>query len=281
MPTTELTAEEIEAKKQEELKASSLAKEKVTQATSTSPPKDPSTDLTDVQRLKIFDIQQKTVREQGARLSATERELAELKLQKEEAAKPTIEEAAKAFYANPAKMIEEALEKAIAPLNAFKDRFESDSEYDRIKKGLMSNPIFAQHLSNPQFAQIVDEIVLEGQRTGAAINKDSVVAVIKHTIGEIAVGDIVINPVKGTEVEGKTDLETKEGDKVIPPYLQPSSPPQKKKSDEKHYRDLTENEARLARERGMTKEQYLDWQEIDPSEVIDSKIGIPPKKEGG
>ncbi|KKM71898.1 hypothetical protein LCGC14_1425850, partial [marine sediment metagenome] len=39
-------------------------------------------------------------------------------------------------------------------------------------------------------------------------------------------------------------------------------------------------EARLAKERNMSKEAYLDWLEVDSSDVIDSKIGIPAKKAG-
>ena len=176
MTETQLTAEEVKAKEEAELKASLLAKEKVTQVTLTKEQQDQAIkdkELSDAQKLRIYEIQQKTVREQGARLSKTEKELSELKAAKEEAAKPTVTESSKAFYANPVKMIEEALEKAIAPLNAFKDRFESDSEYVRIKRNLMTNPVFAQHLSNPQFASVVDEIVLAGQKAGTVVTEDS------------------------------------------------------------------------------------------------------------
>ena len=282
----ELTAEELKAKQEEEEKASLLAKEKATLAISKSQPGDPSTksgELTDAQKLRIFEIQTRTVKDQGARLTAAEDELAKLRVEKEEAAKPTIDESAKAFYADPRKAIEEALEKAIAPLNKFKDRFESGTEYERIKKGLMVNPVYAQHLDNAQFAAIVDELIEEGARSGIQVSVGNVEAAIKHTIGSIVTGDIVLAPVKGSEVavvQGArgAEGEPKREDMQIPPYLAPSSPPFKKAEDTKQYRELTENEARLARERGQTKEQYLDWLTVDPADVIDSKIGM--KKEG-
>lgn len=286
----ELTAEELEVKKkEEEEKASLLKKEKATSVISTSPPGDPVTkpgELTDAQKLKIFEIQTRTVKDQGARLTATENELAKLKSEREEASKPTIEESAKTFYANPMKAIEEALEKAVAPLHEFKNRFESDSEYEKIKKGLMVNPVYAQHLDNAEFASIIDDLINEGTRSGIEISVGNVEAAIKHTIGSIVTGDIVLTPVKGSEtvVKGvETKVEVKEGqreDMQIPPYLAPSSPPYKKAADVKQYRELTENEARLARERGQSKEEYLDWLEVDPADVIDSKIGMPVKKEG-
>ena len=189
-----------------------------------------------------------------------------------------MEESAKKFYADPMAAIHEALEKAVAPLNEFKNRFEGEADYVRIKKGLMSNPVYAQHLANPQFAGIIDDLIADGQRgTGIQVNEQIVEAAIKHTLGSIVAGDVVIAPVAGVTTEEKPG--TKPEDSVIPPYLQPSSPPLPSRTTEKQYRDLTENEARLAKERGQTKEQYLDWLEVDPSDVIDSKTGIPEKKE--
>ena len=280
----ELTAEELKAKKEAEEKASLLAKEKATQETLTNQQKDPVTkpgELTDAQKLRIYEIQQKTVREQGARLTATERELAELKAKADEVSKPSTEDEAKAFYANPRKVIMEVMEEVVAPLNVFKDRFENETEYTKIKRGLMANPVYAQHLNNPQFAAIVDELIAEGQRTTGNVNEGMVEAAIKHTIGSIVTGDVVLAAVPGSEVVTEKGKETKVEDQLIPPYLAPSSPPYKEKETVKQYRDLTENEARLARERGQTKEQYLDWLEVDPADVIDSKIGIPEKKKEG
>ena len=282
MPTPEELEAEKKKKEEEEAAASLLAKEKVTSATLTKEQQDQAIkdkELSDAQKLRIYEIQTKTVKDQGARLTATEKELAELRAANVEAAKPTVDESAKAFYANPAKAIKDALAEAIAPLNVFKERFEGDAEYTKIKKGLMANPVYAQHLANPEFSAIIDEIVSEGIKGGSVISEANVAAAINHTIGSIVSGDVVLTGVKKVEVDGTTKVENKaEEALVIPPYLAPSSPPLKKALEGKQYRDLTENEDRLRRERGMTKEAYLDWLEIDPSDVIDSKIGLPPKK---
>ncbi|KKL28629.1 hypothetical protein LCGC14_2373220, partial [marine sediment metagenome] len=237
-------------------------------------------ELSDAQKLRIYEIQTKTVKDQGARLSAAETELAELRAAKEEAAKPTVEDSAKAFYANPAQMIKDALAEAIAPLNVFKDRFEGDAELQKVKKGLMVNPVFAQHLANPEFSSIIDELVAEGTKQGAKVSEGMVEAAIKHTIGSIVTGDVVLSPVKGSETTVEVGKETGREDTFIPPYLAPSSPPHKKTVEGKQYRDLTENEERLRKERNMSKEDYLNWLEVDAADVIDSKIGIPAKKAG-
>ncbi len=271
MTGTELTAEQIEEAKKKEEEARSLQKEeKATSPTLTSPPKD---QLTDAQKLKIFELQTKTVRDQGASLARLKKDFDELKAKKEEENQPTLDERSKGFYADPVKIIREELQKAIAPLNEFKNRFESDSEYDRIKKGLKANPVFAEHLSNPQFESVVDQLIAEGQRTGVQLNENIVIATIKHTIGDVVTGELVLDIPKKTGNETGNENK-KEEERMIPPYLAPSSPPQKTRGTEKQYRDLTENEDRLRRERGMTKEQYLNWLEVDSNDVIDSKIGI-------
>ena len=284
----ELTAEELEAKKKEEEAASSQAKDKATLATLKKQQEDQATkpgELTDAQKLRIFEIQTKTVKDQGARLTATENELVRLKEEADKVAAPTMEESAKKFYADPIGVMREEFAKVVAPLNAFKDRFESDTEYTRIKRSLMTNPAYAQHLNNPQFSAIIDELIAEGQRLGTDVNENIVEAAIVHTIGSIAVGKVVIDPVKvlGDENEkgGEKKVETTQGNETgfIPPYLAPSSPPQKSLGKEKVYRELTENEARLARERNMSPEVYLDWLEVDSADIIDSKIGM--KKEEG
>ena len=276
----ELTAEEQKKKKEEEEAAEKLSlqnKEKTTLATLKSQQQD---QLTDAQKLRIYEIQTKTVKDQGTRLTATENELAALKAKADEVTAPTLEESAKKFYADPVGTMKEAMAEMVAPLNAFKDRFESDSEYAKIKRNFAANPAFAQHLSNPQFVGVIDSIIAEGQKAGTEINENNVEAAIIHTIGSIAVGNVVIDPVtKPTEDDEKGDKKVDEGNEAgfIPPYLASSSPPHKKASAKEQLRELTENEARLARERGQSPADYLAWLEVDPADVIDSKIGM--KKE--
>ncbi|MEK0326937.1 MAG: hypothetical protein QQN63_14665, partial [Nitrosopumilus sp.] len=173
----------------------------------------------------------------------------------------TVEESTKKFYADPIAVMREEFAKVVAPLNAFKDRFESDTAYVRIKRSLMTNPAYAQHLNNPQFAAIIDELMAEGQKIGAEVSENTVEAAIVHTIGSIAVGKVVIDPVKAPDETGEgkeTKVESKTNEAgFIPPYLASSSPPHKTTGKEKVYRELTENEARLAKERGMSPEVYL------------------------
>ena len=209
MTGTELTAEQIEEakKKVEEEARSSQNEEKVISPTSTSTQKD---QLTEAQKLKIFDLQTKTVRDQGAKITQVQRELDELKAQKKEEDKPTVEESAKKFYADPVAVMREELQKAIAPLNKFKDRFESDNEYDGIKKRLKVNPAFSEHLSNPQFEAAVDALIADGQKTGIKLSDDIVIATIKHTIGDVVTGELVLDSIKTEDKTKKNEEERNE-----------------------------------------------------------------------
>jgi hypothetical protein len=66
-------------------------------------------------------------------------------------------------------------------------------------------------------------------------------------------------------------------DMATPPHLRPSAPavPGHERPTSPPLRDLTENEARLARERGMTKEAFLSWIDVPADQVVHSKIGRP------
>jgi len=60
---------------------------------------------------------------------------------------------------------------------------------------------------------------------------------------------------------------------VTPPHLRPTPPSAPTEGTKKPVRQLTENERRLARERGMTEEQYIDWLEVPSDSVVKATIG--------
>lgn len=61
---------------------------------------------------------------------------------------------------------------------------------------------------------------------------------------------------------------------LTPPHLQPSAmpAPAPQPTNGTPARELTENEARLSRERGWTKEQFLSWLEVPPDQVVNHKM---------
>jgi hypothetical protein len=72
-----------------------------------------------------------------------------------------------------------------------------------------------------------------------------------------------------------TPTTTSGNDKMnqLPPHLRPSAPsPPANPEESKNYRELSENEKRLAREQGMTDQQYLDLIAIPPHEVVTTDI---------
>jgi hypothetical protein len=68
---------------------------------------------------------------------------------------------------------------------------------------------------------------------------------------------------------------------MLPPQVRPSNPPAPTRNGpNKPNRQLTELEKRVAREQGLSEEQYLEWLDVDPAQVVKSRIGLPdpPKK---
>ena len=66
------------------------------------------------------------------------------------------------------------------------------------------------------------------------------------------------------------------GDRKVdsPPYMPPSAPVIPGHESEKPgRRTLTENEERLRRERKMTVDEYLDWIDVKPEQVVHSVLG--------
>lgn len=249
-----------------------------TSGISTNPPKDPPTEKTQEQ-LIAEDFQRRDSLAQR-QIADQNRKIAELtanvnKLVTEKAKKPTQtpDEAAKEFYKNPRKVIQDVMAETVAPLNAFRESFESDSAYAKLKAQFKADPRYAAYFQRQGFEGLIDSVVEESTKNGVEISPLFIESAITHTIGQVAVGTVQFpDPIAEAAKPEETPA-------MIPPYLAPSSPPAVRRSAPKNeHRELTEQEDRIRREQDMSVAEWWEWMEMPSTGVIDSKVGIEEKK---
>jgi hypothetical protein len=183
----------------------------------------------------------------------------------------------KAFFDAPVTnirdIVREELKETVQPLIDFKEEVKGQGEYERLKSRLKVDPKFSVFLGNPQVERMVDEMMVNNPK-----DEQHLYGVIAGLRGAMALGDVPTPQGLNLGAAPNAPVDTS-----IPPHLRPSPPPlpEGKKEGDVKVRDLTENERRLARERGMKPEEYLAWIDEEATDVINSKIGVPEKvKEG-
>ncbi len=256
---------------------------------STDPPTDPAINLAEEKRKRMEALHLRTIQEQGAKLTNVEAELAQLKADSDARNAPTPDEDAKKFYANPRAIIREELDKVIAPLNEFRRDFQNENEYTRLLAGFKQDPRYAKYLANPTFSNYVGDLVSHSMKNGGQLSADMIDAAVRHGLGSVLAGDLVLTaPVAPVPPTDPSNPNPPSGDPPVtpapdnytrPPYLEPTPPLGPDRTPAKPaLRELTESEDRLRKERGKTVEEFLAWQNMADSEVLDSKLGIPEPK---
>lgn len=245
----------------------------------------PATDITSGQPSAREALLLEEIRRIGGRQERLEKELAESKKPPE----PSLADKTKEFYDNPTKVIEEALKKTVQPLIEFRDEFKAQSAYEKLKTDFKADPRYKAFLETPGVESAVDQLMAKNQPTADAMR-----AVILGVKGGIDLGLITLPTAPATQPAAGTPPATQPAagapPKVpdnLPPHLRPSAPPgpADEKGDDKKskYKTMaegaTENQRRLARENGLTLEEYFEMNDVNPLDVISSKIGIkePPK----
>ena len=264
-----------------------------TPAISNEPPKDPVIDpnappvvpVKTPEQLQIEEYQRKEQaylqrqRDQDAKLTQLTSVVEKLVIEKSAPPPKTPEEEAKDFYRDPRKVIREVMEETVKPLNEFKDSFQNNDAYARVKNQFRSDPMFAPYFQRQGFEQTVDAVVNQAAQSGTQISEAFVESALTHTAGQIAVGTIQMpDPIADANVQntppqpGVAPVDNRQ----IPPYLQPSAPPSVQRTpDGPKRRALTENEDRIRRENGQSVEDWWEFMEMPSTGVIDSKVGLP------
>src|SRR5678810_134755 len=224
------------------------------------------------------------IREQNARIQALQDQLIAAKSAPPPSAPaPTEEELNKNFYENPARFfaerenkIQKMLEQTVAPLQEQYQTFKRDSVIDGFIAQAKIDPRIAGSW-NPQLESYVRTEL--AKMPPAQVNENAFIQIAVMGVGLQSLKQLPGSlPNSNTNVPPAAPAPTNlpSNSSVIPPHMRPTPTPPtpvNTGANGKQYRDLTEDEARLAREMRMTKEEYLDFMSLDKNAVVSSTIG--------
>lgn len=172
------------------------------------------------------------------------------------------------------KQINDDLQRTVQPLLELAKGLRGDgTPYGNLKNQFKNDPRYAQILADPKIEYAVDKI-MENQQASPDMMRAAVIQAsgLKMT-GEL---DVAIVASGGDVARFQTTPvpQTPPPVSVVPSHMRPSSPaPLPTQPMATNARPLTELEKRLARERNMSDQAYLDWLSIKPGEVAASQIG--------
>lgn len=220
----------------------------------------------------LFKMQENAMKEQGAQLTGLVSEVRDLKsTMTPPAPTPEADPSAQDYFADPVKTIRTELDRQIQPLR----------EEIADARANLNAPVVRDKLAQefPDWTAVepyVDQLI--ARENFPDPNNEGLLRTMYFTAkGLMAHQGIDISqpqPVPAPAVPGQPQPAAP---LMVPPQHRASSPPPPPPQTPQgpQIRELTENERRLAREYGMSAEDYIAWQETDMDEVADSEIGIP------
>lgn len=245
----------------------------------------PSTPAQPTREQQLIAAQEQVLRDQAqelARLRQSQRTI-EGRVQAIESPGPTREDLNQEFWKNPvgivANLIQSELKKTVDPINQYISGQRVESAYDRAKNRLKAEYGELWPTIEPE----VDRFVQAASQAGNEVNDQLLNVAALAATGAYHRG-LLGGGNNGTPPSSSAPPATPPQppaspriDMTAPPHLRPSAPviPGHERDQKPETRALTENEARLARERGQTAEQFLAWLEVPPDQVVHSKIGRP------
>ncbi len=222
------------------------------------------------------------IREQNQRMQELQNQLVTVKTTPAPAPEPTKEEQNKRFYEDPAgfmgefaSKIQKQLTETVAPLQEQYLSFKRDSVVDGFINQAKVDPRISRNW-NPQLEAYVRQQI--AQMPPAQVNEQAFINVAVMGVGLQSMGQI---PSPNAALNNNppappAPTNLPRNSEVIPPHLRPTNTPpapNAQNGNTRQYRDLTENEARLAREMRMSKEDYLDMMDINKTQVVSTDIG--------
>lgn len=200
----------------------------------------------------------------------------------------TKEEEDKEFWDSPRDMIRKELSEAIKPMQDFITEQNQKSVVSEAKDEYQT--IKAKYKLDPRFTDLfrVAEAHIDSLMANQAPVEGNMLAVLYGIRGAIALGDIPgvsleptpvpvdpnvpqpVAPVAPQPTPGVTSAMLPAHIRPSPPTTVPGQPPVVQR------RELNENERRLARESGLTPDQYLDLQELPADKVATHQLNPQP-----
>lgn len=229
----------------------------------------------------VHSLYRQTLQEAENRRLQTERELENLRNSQHQIA-PIPED-----QLTPTQLIERAIASQVTPLRTQFDSFmqsQQQNVYQSIKDRFRQLPQFA-----PFFSQLEPHI--DNEMRGKTIDVETVQNAIATVIGRIQMQQALNPPVNPNPVPNNNPQQQQfqqqqqpnnPQQNLRPPHLQPSAPPLPNRNGNQNLTpggnvryQLTELQARVARENKLTPDQYIDWSNETPENVVHSRIGLP------
>jgi len=176
----------------------------------------------------------------------------------------------------PRDLIREEIRKEIAPLLEFAQSFRSQSQADLLIQKFSMDPRFSAvwPAVEPYIRRMIPSI--------SPLNDQTMLAAVMSLVGAYYTNQLDTKPSaspqpqpnngSGTPPNNPPANPSQALDMNTPPHLRPSAPPSAIPQDQTNKRrELTELEKRLAREKGMSPEKYLDFLEMKANQVVGPK----------
>jgi hypothetical protein len=190
----------------------------------------------------------------------------------------------------PAQLIERTVQRQVAPLlqgfNTMQQMQELNT-YNTIKQNFLR--------TMPQLATVWIQLepMLDREMEGKTKTVENVQRALGTVIG-LAQMQMLTQPQQNNQPQNQNlppaqnqPQNPNPQQMSYPPHLRPSAPPLPDRNGNNNLtpggnprRPLNELEKRLAREQRppLTDDQYIDWISVDPTQVVHSQIGVPPRQ---
>jgi hypothetical protein len=183
---------------------------------------------------------------------------------------------------SPEQLIERHVAKSVKPLLDEFSQFRQSQQattYQTLKNQFRTMPNLAPYFT--QMEPYIDQD-MQGKEPTAKNLQDTIARVIGLAMMQGSTGQNNNQPNNNQPQNNPQNNQPQNQNtpnNMLPPHVRPSNPPPpNRQNGGKVYRQLTELEKRVAREQGKTPEQYLDWLDVPPDQVVNSRIGLPEVK---
>lgn len=161
------------------------------------------------------------------------------------------------FFTNPQEILRHELKQAVAPIQAEIDNMKAQAKVNDAWQA-----ISGKFQDFDQYRPYIEQMVKASGSTPSQINAGVLENYYYAAKGYVASQGGVVTPQAPTPPENRPPAAPN-----IPQH-RPSSAPLPSSKGEAAPRQLTEEERRLAREFGMTEEEYIKWGDIGDEEVV-------------
>lgn len=182
-------------------------------------------------------------------------------------------------FAEMESRIKKHLDDTVKPLHDFVRTMRGDgTPYGNLKAQFQNDPAFKDVLNNPKIAFAVDKI-MENQEARPDLMQAAIVqAAGLNQLGQLDVALVRsgVDPSRfNTPAPAPSNNQPPPEMRIVPPHTPPTPPSAPVTQDNTPKPVLNELQKRLAREKNMTDEQFLQWVNEPADKVATSRIGKP------